>query len=211
MITDAQDSGIDFLQRPNCKHQHSSFVKFIFRFARSSFQPFGFFFLAFSMVDAVDGTDNLSNQILFSDHSSYAKSKLYQISDKLTDKISALQAVSMNLKTDQKVSFLIFCKLYNQFHVSYFLPQIINKLGAEIESLHQDEENLSLHIDRTEIWSENLGNWAAVIHTIQVCLCPNLQFISFIFLEELSGISISSIRKFSKMTSWFRISSSLFI
>ncbi|KAG1651280.1 Sorting nexin-25 [Nymphon striatum] len=124
MITDADESGIDFLKRQKAR----------------------------TVSDAVDGPNEIfSDQILFSDHSSYAKDKLHQISDKLTDKINALDAVSMNLKTDQKV-------------------QIIQKLVSEIENLKQEQKNLSLHIERTEVWSENLGHWAATIHTVQEIL-----------------------------------------
>lgn len=96
-------------------------------------------------IDSVSSTD--SNTVFVGDHSSYAKRKLCQLQEKLNNKMQALQALRTSLKPESKV--LAF-------------------LEREVEWLQGEKRQLEAHITRTEVWSENLGKWRAVVQSAEV-------------------------------------------
>ncbi|XP_054719847.1 sorting nexin-25-like [Uloborus diversus] len=76
------------------------------------------------------------------DHSSYARSQLKILTEKLSYKRQALQALRNNPKCDKKV---------------------IVMMEKEIVDLVQEQHMLENHIEKTELWIEYLGIWQATI------------------------------------------------
>ncbi|KFM82242.1 Sorting nexin-25, partial [Stegodyphus mimosarum] len=76
------------------------------------------------------------------DHSSYARSQLKVLTEKISYKKQALHALRNNPKCDKKV---------------------ISKMENEIDDLVQEQNMLKNHIEKTELWIEYLGVWQATI------------------------------------------------
>lgn len=43
-------------------------------------------------------------------------------------------------------------------------------IEKEIEALRMERRNLEFHIDRTDLWTDNVGQWTAQISNTQVCI-----------------------------------------
>ncbi|XP_053678595.1 sorting nexin-25-like, partial [Anopheles nili] len=80
-----------------------------------------------------------------SNHSQYARNKLDRLDEKLANKQQALEALKHSLKPDSKL-----------------LPM----LEREIEWLRGERRQLESHLLRTEVWSEYLGSWRAIVESV---------------------------------------------
>lgn len=109
--------------------------------------------------DFADGID-LAN------HSTYARTKLEQLAEKLENKNHALDAMKVSLKTDSK---------------------LLSILDKEVDWLRMEKRQLEAHLMRTEVWAEHLGNWSAVVQSVEV---PDEkeppQFMILVQIEEKS-------------------------
>lgn len=81
------------------------------------------------------------------DHSNYARRKLDQLQEKLSNKMQALQALRSSLKPESKV---------------------LTILEREVEWLQGEQRQLEAHLTRTEVWGENLGKWRAVVQSAEI-------------------------------------------
>ncbi|XP_035794611.1 sorting nexin-25-like [Anopheles albimanus] len=80
-----------------------------------------------------------------SNHSQYARNKLDQLDEKLANKQQALEALKHSLKPDSKLLLM---------------------LEREIEWLRGERRQLESHLLRTEVWSEYLGRWRAIVESV---------------------------------------------
>ncbi|KFB41907.1 AGAP000912-PA-like protein [Anopheles sinensis] len=80
-----------------------------------------------------------------SNHSQYARNKLDQLDEKLANKQQALEALKQSLKPDSKLLLM---------------------LEREIEWLRGERRQLESHLLRTEVWSEYLGRWRAIVESV---------------------------------------------
>ncbi|XP_050083193.1 sorting nexin-25 [Anopheles aquasalis] len=80
-----------------------------------------------------------------SNHSQYARNKLAQLDEKLANKQQALEALKHSLKPDSKLLLM---------------------LEREIEWLRGERRQLESHLLRTEVWSEYLGRWRAIVESV---------------------------------------------
>ena len=98
-------------------------------------------------VDGSNSSDTVEPMVLqLTDHSTYARNKLAHLREKLTNKLLALQAIQQSNKADAK---------------------IVNHLETEIENLRCDHKQLEAHVDRTALWSDNLGQWRVYLQSVQ--------------------------------------------
>lgn len=101
------------------------------------------------------------------DHSNYAKQKLDQLEERLSNKSQALQALRASLRPESKV---------------------LSKLEMEVEWLQGERRQLEAHLTRTEVWGENLGKWRTVVQSAEV---PDerepLQFVLVVHMAEEEG------------------------
>ncbi|KAI4462490.1 sorting nexin [Holotrichia oblita] len=91
------------------------------------------------------------NSLHVGDHSNYARRKLDQLQEKLNNKVQvcqvkALQALKSSLKPESRV---------------------LSILEKEVEWLQGERRQLEAHLERTEIWGENLGKWRAVAQSAE--------------------------------------------
>ena len=94
---------------------------------------------------ATSGLNTTAESILLNDHSSFAKSHLEHIGERLQNKTQALKALKSSLKPDSKV---------------------LTKLSDEVETLRSDRLEVEHHLLRMEAWSENLSHWRAHIQSV---------------------------------------------
>uniref|UniRef100_A0A182J9Z4 Sorting nexin-25 n=1 Tax=Anopheles atroparvus TaxID=41427 RepID=A0A182J9Z4_ANOAO len=80
-----------------------------------------------------------------SNHSQYARNKMDQLDEKLANKQQALEALKQSLKPDSKLLLM---------------------LEREIEWLRGERRQLESHLLRTEVWSEYLGRWRAIVESV---------------------------------------------
>ncbi|XP_018331771.1 sorting nexin-25 isoform X2 [Agrilus planipennis] len=81
------------------------------------------------------------------EYSGYAKRKLDQLQEKLSNKKQALQALKSSLKPESRV---------------------LTMLEREVEWLEGEQRQLEAHINRTETWGENLGKWRAIVQSADI-------------------------------------------
>lgn len=81
------------------------------------------------------------------EQASYAVNKLRQLTEKLEYKRQALSSIINAPKPDKK---------------------IVSKLKDEITQMEKEQNDLDLHISRTDLWCENLGMWRALINMSEV-------------------------------------------
>ncbi|KAK9875772.1 hypothetical protein WA026_009565 [Henosepilachna vigintioctopunctata] len=81
------------------------------------------------------------------DHGNYVKRKLDQLQERCNNKFQALQALRASLRPDSKV---------------------LGILEKEVEWLQGEKRQLEAHINRTEVWGENLGKWRAVVQSVEI-------------------------------------------
>ncbi|XP_073463477.1 sorting nexin-25 [Aquarana catesbeiana] len=81
------------------------------------------------------------------EQASYAVNKLRQLTEKLEYKRQALSSIINAPKPDKK---------------------IVSKLKDEIAQMEKEQNDLDLHISRTDLWCENLGMWRALINVSEV-------------------------------------------
>ncbi|GIX94030.1 sorting nexin-25 [Caerostris extrusa] len=124
MLTDVDKQGIDFMQE-------------------SPSEP----------VDIETSIENIQepkmpdpSEVSVFDHSSYARSQLKVLTEKLGYKKQALQALRNNPKCEKKY--------INIFFSNY---RVVTMLETEIENLIQEQNKLENHIEKTELWIEYLG------------------------------------------------------
>lgn len=96
-------------------------------------------------------------------HSSYARSKLEKIQERLDNKDHALQALKMSMKPESKV---------------------LSILEKEVEWLRGEKRQLEAHLMRTEVWGENLGKWQATIQNVEFAEDKEPQFIILVQTDE---------------------------
>lgn len=87
------------------------------------------------------------NDLSVGEHSSCARGRLYQIQEKLSNKMQALEAMSISVKPESKV---------------------INLLTREVEWLQGEKRRLEAHLKHTEMWTEHLGRWRAEVQSADV-------------------------------------------
>ena len=99
-------------------------------------------------------------------HSTYARSKLEQIQERLDNKDHALEALKMSMKPESKV---------------------LGILEKEVEWLKGEKRQLEAHLMRTEVWGENLGKWRATIQNVEFAEDKEPQFIILVQTDENGG------------------------
>ncbi|XP_037094661.1 sorting nexin-25-like isoform X2 [Pollicipes pollicipes] len=82
-----------------------------------------------------------------SDHSSFARLKLDQLTEKLRTKSQALEAMRSGTRPDLKM---------------------VSTLEQEVENLAGERRELEAHIERTDVWTQHLGHWTADVHSAEV-------------------------------------------
>lgn len=95
----------------------------------------------------VNGALSENVTLLVGEHSNYARSKLDQLQEKLSNKMQALQALRSSLKPESKV---------------------LNFLAKEVEWLQFEKRQLEAHLTHTETWAEHLGHWRAEVQSAEV-------------------------------------------
>ena len=45
--------------------------------------------------------------------------------------------------------------------------KVLSKLQGEVDSLHGERREVSLHIERTESWAEHLGKWRCHVKSVE--------------------------------------------
>lgn len=96
-------------------------------------------------------------------HSTYARSKLEQIQERLDNKDHALEALKVSMKPESKV---------------------LSILEKEVEWLKGEKRQLEAHLMRTEVWGENLGKWRATIQNVEFAEDKEPQFIILVQTDE---------------------------
>lgn len=94
-----------------------------------------------------DGTISETSSLLVGEHSNYARSKLDQLQEKLSNKMQALQALRSSLKPESRV---------------------LSILEKEVEWLQGERRQLEAHLTHTEMWAEHLGHWTADVQSAEV-------------------------------------------
>ncbi|XP_066598002.1 sorting nexin-25-like isoform X2 [Prorops nasuta] len=87
-----------------------------------------------------------ASPLLVGEHSSYARSKLDQLHEKLNNKMQALQALKASLKPESRV---------------------LSILAKEVEWLQGEKIQLEAHLNHTEMWAEHLGRWRADVQNAE--------------------------------------------
>lgn len=96
-------------------------------------------------------------------HSTYARSKLEQIQERLDNKDHALEALKVSMKPESRV---------------------LSILEKEVEWLKGEKRQLEAHLMRTEVWGENLGKWRAAIQNVEFADDKEPQFIILVQTDE---------------------------
>ncbi|GFY74677.1 sorting nexin-25 [Trichonephila inaurata madagascariensis] len=120
MLSDVDKQGIDFMQESPSEPED----------------------LESSIEDIKEPKMPEPSEVSVFDHSSYARSQLKVLTERLSNKKQALDALKNNPKCEKKV---------------------VTMLETEIENLIQEQNKLENHIEKTELWIEYLGIWQASI------------------------------------------------
>lgn len=80
-------------------------------------------------------------------HSTYARTKLDQLQERLDNKAHALVALRASLRPESK---------------------LLDVLSGEVEWLRMEKRQLEAHLRRTELWAEHLGAWRASVQSVEV-------------------------------------------
>ncbi|KAJ6637054.1 Sorting nexin-25 [Pseudolycoriella hygida] len=80
-------------------------------------------------------------------HSTYARIKLEKLQEKLNNKNQALDALKSSLKPESK---------------------LLTILDKEVDFLKMEKRQLEVHLMRTELWTEYLGKWQAIVQSVEV-------------------------------------------
>ncbi|CAB0032506.1 unnamed protein product [Trichogramma brassicae] len=94
----------------------------------------------------MNGTICDNTSLLVGEHSTYARNKLAQLQEKLTNKMQALSALKTALKPENKV---------------------LGILAKEVEWLLGEKRQLEAHLNHTEMWAEHLGHWRADVQSAE--------------------------------------------
>ncbi|XP_001658823.2 sorting nexin-25 [Aedes aegypti] len=102
-----------------------------------------------------------------SNHSTYARTKLEQLDEKLSNKNQALDALKQSLKPDSK---------------------LLSILEKEIDWLKGEKRQLEAHLLRTEVWGEYLGKWRAIVESVDFSddKEPQPQFMIVVQVDEVN-------------------------
>lgn len=102
-----------------------------------------------------------------SNHSTYARNKLEQLDEKLSNKNQALDALKQSLKPDSK---------------------LLTILEKEIDWLKGEKRQLESHLVRTEVWGEYLGKWRAIVESVDFSddKEPQPQFMIVVQVDEIN-------------------------
>ncbi|KAK3892859.1 hypothetical protein Pcinc_003300 [Petrolisthes cinctipes] len=123
---------------------------------------------------STEGVEGVTLQL--SDHSTYAKNKLAHLQERLTNKLLALQALQQCGKADVKV---------------------VGHLEGEIAQLRADHQLLETHIERTALWSDNIGMWQVHVQSVQLVEekdIPHLVLLVHLNSEDMKSSDLSSQR-----------------
>ncbi|XP_066961778.1 sorting nexin-25-like isoform X2 [Macrobrachium rosenbergii] len=122
-------------------------------------------------------------QMQLSDHSTYARNKLAHLQERLTNKLLAMQALRQSGKVDSKV---------------------ITHLEGEISQLRSDHKMLETHVERTALWSDNIGNWRVSVQSVQLVDekdIPHLVVLVHLNTEEVKTSACQDISSSSVLAS----------
>ncbi|XP_045616158.1 sorting nexin-25 isoform X2 [Procambarus clarkii] len=122
-------------------------------------------------------------QMQLSDHSSYARNKLAHLQERLTNKLLALQALRQCGKADGKV---------------------ITHLEGEISQLRSDHKLLETHVERTGLWSDNIGRWRVHVQSVQLIEekdIPHLVLLVHLNSEEIKTLPCQDLCSASALAS----------
>ncbi|XP_042241233.1 sorting nexin-25-like isoform X2 [Homarus americanus] len=122
-------------------------------------------------------------QMQLSDHSTYARNKLAHLQERLTNKLLALQALRQSGKADAKV---------------------ITHLEGDISQLRSDHKLLETHVERTALWSDNIGRWRVHVQSVQLVEekdIPHLVLLVHLNSEEVKTSSCQDLSSASVLTS----------
>ncbi|XP_015126178.1 sorting nexin-25 [Diachasma alloeum] len=97
-------------------------------------------------IQTAEGTMLETTSLLVGEHSNYARSKLDQLQEKLSNKMQALQALKSSLKPESRV---------------------LSILAKEVEWLQGEKRQLETHLTQTEMWAEHLGKWRADVQSAE--------------------------------------------
>ncbi|KAH0554738.1 sorting nexin-25 [Cotesia glomerata] len=89
----------------------------------------------------------VASETLVGEHSTYARSKLDQLAEKLNNKMQALQALKSSLKPESRV---------------------LSILAKEVEFLQGEKRQLEAHLSHTEMWAEHLGKWRCDVQSGEI-------------------------------------------
>ncbi|XP_064482182.1 sorting nexin-25-like isoform X2 [Ornithodoros turicata] len=96
-----------------------------------------------------------------------AKSQLRQLEAKLDEKKKALHALHATLNSD---------------------PKMVQVLEKEMSEMRATKNQLERHIERAQMWAENIGKWKATVHSSQIVKDANLKPLPyFAIMVESSG------------------------
>lgn len=117
------------------------------------------------MESTFEGHTDSDVSMELTNHSTYARSKLEQIQERLDNKDHALEALKVSMKPESRV---------------------LSILEKEVEWLKGEKRQLEAHLMRTEVWGENLGKWRATIQNVEFADDKEPQFIILVQTDENS-------------------------
>ncbi|KAK7097610.1 sorting nexin-25-like [Littorina saxatilis] len=107
---------------------------------------------------------------LLADQSYHARQLLRQLDTKMTNKTQAMQA----LQSSQKLEKEKVKKLYED-------------LEHEVEKMRNEQKELEAHIERTKLWTENIGHWKVGIVNATVEVEEERKVPQFVLLVSLNN------------------------
>ncbi|XP_014224561.1 sorting nexin-25-like isoform X1 [Trichogramma pretiosum] len=122
----------------------------------------------------MNGTICDNTSLLVGEHSTYARNKLAQLQEKLTNKMQALSALKTALKPENKV---------------------LGILAKEVEWLLGEKRQLEAHLNHTEMWAEHLGHWRADVQSAECTEngeAPEFVLVVHMVADEADETSIST-------------------
>ena len=55
-----------------------------------------------------------------------------------------------------------------KIRIAFQITKLREEIESEIEALRMERRQLEFHIERTEVWAENIGRWKAHIYNSEV-------------------------------------------
>ncbi|GAB6030109.1 hypothetical protein CHUAL_005788 [Chamberlinius hualienensis] len=148
MLIDAKRIGIEFATEASCQTADSPDV-----FNTDAEEPITI------------GSPQTSN-IPLSHQTTFARTRLDQLTDKLSTKIRALKALQNSSMIESK-------------------SQVTNMLEKEIQEMKAEKKMLVEHIETTDLWIENIGKWAVDVHSVEMVEEKDKQIPYFVLVVRL--------------------------